>query len=112
MLKGRFPGLKELGGTQDMQELYNAVEATMVLHNICIGLDNHPEDIFDYDPSDDTGPETLKEEDDGDLAAEIHGQAILQRVQLPGQETDAWLRVQGVHKRLRFLDELCPVEEF
>ena len=114
MLKGRFPGLKELGGTQDMNGLYNAVEALMVVHNLCIGLNDHPEDIWDYDPTDNTMElgERDGEQEDGDSGIQKYGQPILQRVQLPGRETDAWLKAHGITKRLELLNRLCPIEEF
>jgi len=111
MLKGHFPGLKELGGTQDMNGLYNAVEALMVVHNLCISLDDHPEDIWDYDPRDDTIVE-VEEDEDGDSGIQKYGQPILQRLKLPGRETDAWLKDHGIAKRLQLLNRLCPIEEF
>jgi len=111
MLKGHFPGLKELGGTQDMNALYNAVEALMVVHNLCISLNDHPEDIWDYDPSDDTTVE-VEEDEDGDSGIQNYGNVILQRVQLPGRETEAWLKAHGIAKRLDLLTKLCPIEEF
>ena len=111
MLKGHFPGLKELEGTQDMNALYNAVEALMVVHNLCISLNDHPEDIWDYDPSDDTTVE-VEEDEDGDSGIQNYGNVILQRVQLPGRETEAWLKAHGIAKRLDLLTKLCPIEEF
>src|SRR5882724_5619380 len=107
----KVPGLKELGGTHDMSALYNAVEALMVVHNLCISLDDHPEDIWDYDPSDDTMVEE-EEEEDGDSGIQNYGNVILQRVQLPGRETEAWLKAHGIAKRLELLTKLCPIEEF
>jgi len=59
----------------------------MVVHNLCIDLDDHPEDILDYDPSDNTAGIT-----DEDSEAELepcpqYGTAFMQCIQVPGRET-------------------------
>jgi len=59
-----------------MSALYNSVEALLVVHNLCISLDDHPEDIWDYDPSDDTMVEE-EEEEDGDSGLHNYGNVIL-----------------------------------
>jgi hypothetical protein len=62
MLKGHFPALKDMGVGQDMHTIYKVVEALLVIHNLCIDLNDHPEDILAYDPTDDT----TEENDDSD----------------------------------------------
>ena len=110
LLKGRFPSLKEMGVAQDFQEIYKVVEALMVVHNICIDLDDHPEQISDFDPTD---PQGEDEEEDADTnVLTIYGAAVCERVPVPGRETDAWLKTQGHHKRLHILNELCPLENY
>jgi len=52
------------------------------------------------------------EQEDGDSGIHNYGQPILQRVQLPERETDAWLKAHGNAKRLQLLNRLCPIEEF
>ncbi|KAF8608129.1 hypothetical protein BDV93DRAFT_403583, partial [Ceratobasidium sp. AG-I] len=34
-LKARFPALRKLGAARDMNDIYRAIEAMMILHNIC-----------------------------------------------------------------------------
>ncbi|KAF8578402.1 hypothetical protein K439DRAFT_1300408, partial [Ramaria rubella] len=64
LLKGRFPALKAMGSANNIQEVYKAVEALMVVHNLCIDMDNHPEDILDFNPDDPQG--SREDEDVGD----------------------------------------------
>ena len=45
MLKGRFQLLKEMGPHVDIQEMYKAIEVLLILHNMCIGYGDKPEDI-------------------------------------------------------------------
>ncbi|KAG9102107.1 hypothetical protein FS749_015690 [Ceratobasidium sp. UAMH 11750] len=46
-LKGRFPALHRLGVVQDMMELYRAVEAMMVMHNMCFDLHDRADGFVD-----------------------------------------------------------------
>ena len=78
-----------------MNALYNAVEALMVVYDLCISLDDNPEDIWDYDPSDDAMVE-VEEDEDGDSGIQNYSNVILQRVQLPGRDTEAWLKAHGI----------------
>ncbi|EKM50525.1 uncharacterized protein PHACADRAFT_56726, partial [Phanerochaete carnosa HHB-10118-sp] len=45
MLKGRFPALKVLSTPNNIDDVYRIVKSLMALHNICIDLGDHPEDI-------------------------------------------------------------------
>jgi hypothetical protein len=51
-LKGHFLSLKGMGEHKDIQTLYKAIKAILVLHNICIDWNDHPESISQYDPTD------------------------------------------------------------
>ncbi|KAG8731020.1 hypothetical protein FRC10_002106, partial [Ceratobasidium sp. 414] len=46
-LKARFPALVRLGPTEDMRDLYRAIEAMMILHNICFDLHDQPDGGID-----------------------------------------------------------------
>ena len=52
MIKGCFLSLKEMGTHRNIQDMYKAIEAMMILHNICIDWNDSPEEIWDYDPAD------------------------------------------------------------
>lgn len=52
MLKGRFPALRNMPGS-DLNVIYTTVEALMVIHNILIGLKDDPTEIDEYDGVDD-----------------------------------------------------------
>ncbi|KIJ04953.1 hypothetical protein PAXINDRAFT_51345, partial [Paxillus involutus ATCC 200175] len=45
LLKGHFPTLKNLPLEIDIQNTYHLVHALMVMHNLCIGSEDHLEDI-------------------------------------------------------------------
>ena len=104
LLKGRFPSLKEMGKHENIQDMYKAIEAMMVLHNICIDWSDRPEDIWDYDPTD-VWPDDGEEGMDVDIGCEVIGGDA----QVPGHETDAWLKEMGRQKRMNMLNELFPV---
>lgn len=54
-LKGRFPALKKLGATRDMGNIYCAIEAMMIVHNMCHEFGDAPhgsrEQLDDHDSS-------------------------------------------------------------
>jgi hypothetical protein len=63
-LKGQFQSLNEMGTHHDIQETYRVIKALMVVHNMCIDHGDKPEDIHDFDPSDDfsgMGPDELED---------------------------------------------------
>jgi hypothetical protein len=41
-LKARFPALKRLGAVRDMKNIYRAIEAMMIVHNMCHELGDAP----------------------------------------------------------------------
>lgn len=105
-LKGRFPSLKEMGSHKNIEDMYKAIEAMMILHNICIDWGDHPEDIWDFDASDNWADDEEIEEVDADVPGcqDIEGD-----VEVPVHETDGWLLLAGREKRLELLNELFPV---
>jgi hypothetical protein len=108
VLKGRFLSLRVMGPHDDVQEIYRVIEALMILHNICIEHNDHPEDIYDYvlcfDPEPEDGADPDEEDSHNFGCEDITGEA-----QIPGHETDNWLKIQGYRKRKALLDELFPV---
>ncbi|KAF8593744.1 hypothetical protein BDV93DRAFT_412655, partial [Ceratobasidium sp. AG-I] len=42
-LKARFPALKRLGAVRDMGDIYRAIEAMMIVHNMCFQLGDAPD---------------------------------------------------------------------
>jgi hypothetical protein len=92
-----------------MLDIYKAIEALIVLHNICIDWGDKPEDIWDFDPQDGF----CGEDDSEDEELEIGGEVIVGNApgnaDVPAHETDRWLRTQGRRKRQIILDELFPV---
>jgi hypothetical protein len=107
ILKGRFLSLKVVGPHDNVQEIYRVIEALMVLHNVCIEHNDKPEDICDFalclDPEPEDGVDA--DEDLGNFGCDD----ITEDAQIPGYETDSWLKIQGYRKRKALLDELFPV---
>lgn len=92
LLKGRFPSLKEMGRHEDIQDLYKAMEAMMIIHNICMDWKDRPDYIWDFDPTDDWSDDEDEDEVQGeDVGCEvIDGEA-----HVPDHETNAWLMEVG-----------------
>ena len=103
-LKGRFPGLKAAGQHQDIEDLYKAIEALLVLHNICKDWRDRPEDIPDFDPRELDNGDDDEAEQDADEAAIIPPN----NANIPEYETDDWLKKKGYEKRTLLLDYLFP----
>jgi hypothetical protein len=102
MLKGRFGSLKEMGAHADIQEMYKAIEALLILHNMCIEYGDKPEDIWGYDPKGDFDDEEGEYLENGDGMILDDGEGI------PARETDAWLKRQGQAKRMIIFNDLFP----
>ncbi|KAL1948348.1 hypothetical protein VTO73DRAFT_12423 [Trametes versicolor] len=69
-LKGRFTSLKCMGPHDDLDDLYKAIEALMILHNICIEWKDKPEYIWSFDPRDNT-PAHFKDDVDPDVIVQV-----------------------------------------
>lgn len=106
-LKGRFPSLKDMGPHDNLEDLYDVIEALMVLHNICIDWGDRPEEIWSFDPKDPPRDgEEMPEEVDGDTATIYEN--IPEGSSIPHYETDAWLKEEGYRKRWAIFTELFP----
>ncbi|KAI5122885.1 hypothetical protein M0805_003336 [Coniferiporia weirii] len=53
MLKGRFPALRSMPSSGNINNVYCAIEALMVVHNILIDFHDDPTEIDDYNGSND-----------------------------------------------------------
>jgi hypothetical protein len=105
LLKGRFPSLKEMGQHKNIEEAFKAIEAMMVIHNICIDWKDRPDKIWDFDPTDDWS-------DDEDVGGEVIGGEVIDgEAHVPEHETNAWLKEMGRQKRDVLLNELFPRDE-
>jgi hypothetical protein len=111
LLKGRFLSLKGMGEHKDVQEIYKAIEAMLVLHNICIGWNDHPDSIWEYDPTDIwEGWDGVDDrvDDEGD-EAEVGIEDIEGEANIPERETPQYLKDEGRRKRQIVFDELFPI---
>jgi hypothetical protein len=96
-LKSRFPALRKLGAVHDMSDIYRAIEAMMVLHNMCQSLGDLP-----YGESAEPDEDATDEEDMGlDENDEDECQAV--------EEEYPNLLAAGRAFRLRCLDVICPL---
>lgn len=58
-LKSRFPALKKLGAARDMGDIYRAIEAMMIVHNLCIELGDAPNGFGTEPEETESEPEDL-----------------------------------------------------
>ena len=63
--------------------MYKAIEAMMILHNICIDWNDSPEEIWDYDPANHWENDGNDEDDGIGGDEEFNGDA-----QVPEHETE------------------------
>jgi len=103
LLKGHFLSLKDLCPTDDLRDTYHAVAAMMVIHNLCIDLNDNINNHSIFDGNDADVEEavqiarygTVEEGDEPGL--------------LPGWETDANRRERGHARWKILLDLLFPL---
>jgi hypothetical protein len=90
LLKGRFPALKDLPPENNIQNTYRLVHALMVMHNLCIDLEDHPEDIPDF--VFDNNPVFPDDDPDEDPDLSNHGAPVINDpIDIPVWESDDWL---------------------
>jgi len=94
-----------MGCHDDIQDMYRAIEAMMIIHNICIDWNDKPEDIWDFDAED----RWLDGEDEDEDANVVGSEVVDGDVEVPLHETDNWLLEQGRQKGLILMNELFPV---
>lgn len=102
LLKGRFPSLKLLPPETKIRRTYKVIEAMMILHNLCIDMGDHPEEIPFFNPTDDAA---YDDELDVDLP-EYGGNLDTGQVNIPAQESDEWLKQQGRLRREQIMDDI------
>jgi hypothetical protein len=119
LLKGRFLSLKGMGEHKDIQTIYKAIEAMLVLHNICIDWNDHPKNIWQFDSTDiwlgwdgvdNEGEEEEEEEEEAEGNADIGIEVIDGDANIPEYETAQYLKEEGRRKRQIIFDELFPKE--
>lgn len=104
MLKGRFPALKDFGPTETMQDTYRAVEALMVMHNLCVDMGDEPFLIPFFDPVDEAHlPDEVAP---GRYGGGVDNSTV---ADLPAHETDEWLKQAGFEMRERILNAVVPL---
>ncbi|THU98346.1 hypothetical protein K435DRAFT_599927, partial [Dendrothele bispora CBS 962.96] len=101
-LKGRFPSLRCMGAHLDTKEVYEVIEALIILHNMCLYYRDEPEQIKDILLVD---RDLLRNSDgnEGFDAVYFEGEPSI-----PAHETEEWLRVEGYRLRNELLDIVCP----
>ncbi|KAG9125565.1 hypothetical protein FRC07_007085 [Ceratobasidium sp. 392] len=98
-LKSCFPSLKRMGAAKDIDNIYRAIEAMMIIHNICHQLWDTPSDR-DAQLTDDDDLSDNPDEDAND-SQEAH--EILEN------GNSKALLVQGQAFREHCVDILCPL---
>ena len=97
--------LKTMGQHGNMQEVYKAIESMIIIHNMCIDFNDHPQSIegftadnagFPIEPS--MNESFLQEVEEADI-------------NIPIYETDQWLKKEGYRKRMELLKYLFGNDE-
>lgn len=105
LFKSRFQSLRKFGRHEDIQQAYRVIQALMVVHNLCIDLEDHPMEM------DDVGH--IEEEEGGwEDQLGYGGSGLDEAVQLPEGETEDALREEGWNKREEILNKLFPLADF
>jgi hypothetical protein len=99
-LKSRFPALRKLGAVRDINDTYRAIEAMMVVHNMCQNLGDRPHETS----AEAEEEEEEEEEEDGD--GDEDGDRDERRAV---EEHHPTLLAAGRAFRLRCLDKICPL---
>ncbi|KAG8731305.1 hypothetical protein FRC10_001809, partial [Ceratobasidium sp. 414] len=94
-LKARFPALRKLGAVRDMKEIYRAIEAMMVVHNMCHHFGDVPDDL--YAPR-----------DDGELTSDPDTDVEDERDEVDERDGNMDVLRAGREFRLRCVDIICP----
>ena len=105
--KLRFQPAWIMGGHKDVQDIWHAVGALLILHNMCLNHSDHPKHLEEYqeDLGNDRAGEERVEPDPNDFF-------VFQPPAVPAIETGAWLKEQGMELCQRLLDLVCPEEDF
>ena len=95
-----------MGEHKDIQMIYEAIEAMLVLHNICIDWNDHPDTIWQYNSTD------IWEDrvDDEDEETEVGIDDIEGEANIPKCETPQYLKDEGWQKQQIIFDELFLYE--
>lgn len=112
-LKGRFPSLKCLGGVDDLPNLFRAIEALLILHNICIELNDNAREIEDFRTDDlyPAPPDGFIPTEDQDIEQQGERYAwvgLANATRNNRGETDESMKREGRNLRLRILNERFP----
>lgn len=105
LLKGRFPSMKDMGRHEDPQDIYKAIHAMLVLHNLCIDLGDAEDQFIGEGMEDDD--EAVLPDHGGDIVIEPGNEG-----HIPAYETDDWHKEAGRNKRERILDDLFPLHDY
>jgi hypothetical protein len=80
----------------------------MVMHNLCIDLEDHPEDIPDF--VFDNYPVFPDDDPDEDPDLSNHGAPVINDpIDIPVWESDDWLQKEGQKKQEQILNDIYPL---
>ncbi|KAJ7776059.1 hypothetical protein DFH07DRAFT_732102, partial [Mycena maculata] len=104
--KLRFQSARMMGGHKDVQDVWRAVDALLILHNMCLHGD-HTKYLEQYreDLGNDRTGEERPEPDPNDFF-------VFQPPSVPAIETGAWLKEQGLQLREQLLNLVCPERDY
>ena len=98
LLKGRLPGIAEMGDIRNVKNIHRYVHAAIVLHNICIDHGDHPEESLQNG--------TILEH--SRVFDDVTSSEAKSYAQGPGNVSEAALRRAGLQKRDKYLARIVP----
>jgi hypothetical protein len=104
--KLRFQSARIMGGHKDVQDVWRAIDALLILHNMCLHHGDHPKHLEDY--REDLGNDRTGER----VEPDPNDFFVFQPPEVPAIETGAWLKEQGLQLREKLLNLVCPEEDF
>ncbi|KAF7367609.1 DDE Tnp4 domain-containing protein [Mycena sanguinolenta] len=105
--KLRFQSARMMGIHKDVQDVWRALDALLVMHNMCLWHNDHPKHLEDYRDSlrDDDAPGGNHDEPEVD-------EQVFDTPDIPAEETAAWLKDRGLELRQQLLDQVFPEEDY
>ncbi|KAJ3534538.1 hypothetical protein NMY22_g6883 [Coprinellus aureogranulatus] len=110
LFKARFPSLKDFGRHSEIREIFQVIQALMVLHNMCIDWDDTPATFLTQEDIEEMQGDANEE----DVEVISHGEELYGdgQMEYAGYETEDWHREEGRKKRNTILNQHFPVTNY
>ncbi|KAJ7194554.1 hypothetical protein GGX14DRAFT_377911, partial [Mycena pura] len=108
-LKLCFRSLQMMGAHANVDDVWRAIDALLIMHNMCLWYGDHPQSFEEY--SDKLGDDRIREVQDEDHDT-ILSLSSMGAANIPRHETATWLKQQGIQFQKELLDIVCPLNNY